>query len=182
MYRNGLALQRYRPQQGEAFLPIVKIAQLRSGVPNNDERASVDITPECVIDDGDVVFSWSGTLMVKIWTGGQAALNQHLFKVTSVEFPKWFYYHWTLLHLPEFSAIASGKATTMGHIKRHHLADAMCVVAPAELLNKVGRILYLILERVVNCAVEARHLASTRDVLLPDLLSRRIDATGVRVP
>jgi type I restriction enzyme S subunit len=30
---------------------------------------------------------------------GPGALNQHLLKVTSPEFPKWFYYLWTLYHL-----------------------------------------------------------------------------------
>ncbi len=43
-------------------------------------------------------------------------LNQHLFKVTSENYDKWFYYLWTSYHLDRFIAIAADKATTMGHI------------------------------------------------------------------
>ena len=82
-----------------------------------------------IIDDGDIVFSWSGSLLVRTWCGGRAALNQHLFKVTSDRYPKWFYLHSILSHFPEFQRIAKDKATTMGHIRRHHLTDALCVVA-----------------------------------------------------
>ena len=34
-----------------------------------------------IIDDGDLVFSWSATLAVRHWDRGRALLNQHLFRV-----------------------------------------------------------------------------------------------------
>jgi hypothetical protein len=45
--------------------------------------------------------------MVKVWDGECCVLNQHLFKVTSDEFPKWFYLYWCKHHLDEFIAISS---------------------------------------------------------------------------
>ncbi len=123
-YRNGLALQKFRPAEGEERLPVVKIDQLRTGKADGNEWATANITPACVIDDGDVIFSWSGSLLVKVWCGGPAALNQHLCKVTSKEYPKWFYFHCTESHLPGFQSIAAGTTTTMGHIKREHLKEA----------------------------------------------------------
>ena len=59
-FQNGLALQKFRPAQNEARLPVVKIAQLRAGEANSGEWASAAIRPECIIEDGDVLFSWSG--------------------------------------------------------------------------------------------------------------------------
>ena len=97
-YLNGLALQKY-PPNGEDSLPVIKIAQLRKGNTDGADRASVDIPPDYIIDDGDVLFSWSGSLEVVIWCGGKGALNQHLFKVTSNHYPKWYYYLWTKEHL-----------------------------------------------------------------------------------
>ncbi|MGH7563294.1 MAG: restriction endonuclease subunit S [Gemmatimonadota bacterium] len=170
-YQNGLALQKYRPAEGNRRLPVVKIAQLRSGEPNSGEWATATIKPECIIDDGDIVFSWSGSLLLKIWCGGRAALNQHLFKVTSHWFPKWFYLHCTLSHLPEFRRIAAGKATTMGHIKRHHLQDARCVVPEKRVLAGVDDIFTGLLERTVSSNVESRTLAAMRVTLLPKLIS-----------
>ena len=170
-FRNGLALQKLRPKENEERLPVVKIAQLRSGKADSDEWATTSITPECIIDDGDIIFSWSGSLLVKVWCGGRAALNQHLFKVTSRQYPKWFYLHCTQSHLPEFQRIAADKATTMGHIKRHHLSEAKCVIPNQTLLSAVDDTFVKFLSKCITINVESRTLADLRDTLLPKLIS-----------
>ena len=170
-FRNGLALQKLRPKENEERLPVVKIAQLRSGKADSDEWATTSITPECIIDDGDIIFSWSGSLLVKVWCGGRAALNQHLFKVTSRQYPKWFYLHCTQSHLPEFQRIAADKATTMGHIKRHHLSEAKCVIPNQTLLSAVDDTFVNFLSKCITINVESRTLADLRDTLLPKLIS-----------
>jgi type I restriction enzyme S subunit len=170
-YLNGLALQKYPAQSGDEYLPVIKIAELRRGVTENSGRANLDLPAKYIVDDGDVLFSWSGSLEVVLWSGGRGALNQHLFKVTSATFPRWFYYFWTLHHLPEFQAIAASKATTMGHIQRHHLKQAKVIVPPDETLAAMGEIFSPLLERVLSNLKEARTLAALRDELLPRLLS-----------
>jgi type I restriction enzyme S subunit len=130
---NGLALQRY-PPEGDEYLPVIKIAELRRGVAESSGKASPNIDKIYIVEDGDILFSWSGSLEVCIWCGDRGALNQHLFKVTSQKYPKWFYYHWIKHHLPEFQAIAAGKATTMGHIQRYHLSAASVVIPPGDKL------------------------------------------------
>lgn len=174
-FRNGLALQKFRPEEGEPRLPVVKIAQLRTGQPDSGEWSRADIVPDCILENGDVVFSWSGSLTVVVWCGGRAALNQHLFKVTSTAYPKWFYLQWLLEHLPEFQRIAGDKATTMGHIQRHHLTAANCVVPPGDLIDATDRLLAPMLEQRVALDLESRHLARVRDELLPRLLSGALD-------
>ena len=171
VFQNGLALQKHRPQQNEERLPVVKIAQLRSGQAGGREWASANIKPECIINDGGIVFSWSGSLMVTIWCGGQAALNQHLFKVTSTQFPKWFCLYCTESHLPDFRRIASGKATTMGHIKRHHLTDAKCVVPTWQIFSSVDNTFSSLLSKTISLSLEPLTLAALRDTLLPKLVS-----------
>lgn len=79
---NGLALQKYPPRIGERGLPVIKIAQLRAGHVGNADTASADLHPGYIVSDGDLLFSWSGSLESVIWTGGRGALNRHLFKVT----------------------------------------------------------------------------------------------------
>ena len=170
-FQNGLALQRFRPAENEARLPVVKIAQLRAGEANSREWASSTIKPECIIENGDVVFSWSGSLLVRMWCGGRAALNQHLFKVTSEEYPKWFYLHSILSHFPEFQRTAKDKTTTMGHIRRHHLTDALCVVPPDGVIAQVSEMFEGLLDRQVANKVAGGTLATLRDTLLPQLVS-----------
>ncbi len=123
MFLNGLALQKYPPSDGPT-LPAIKIAQLRARHTNGADLANADLPPGYVVHDGDVLFSWSGSLELDVWTGGDGALNQHLFKVTSQNHPKWLYYWWVHHHLGEFREIAADKATTMGHIQRRHLSEA----------------------------------------------------------
>ncbi|HHF4453404.1 TPA: restriction endonuclease subunit S [Haemophilus influenzae] len=172
-YQNGLALQKFRPEDDEPFLPVVKIAQLRQGYADGDEKAKANIKPECIIDNGDVIFSWSGSLLVDIWCGGKAALNQHLFKVSSKEYPKWFYYFYTKHHLTEFQRIAYDKAVTMGHIKREHLSAAKCIVPNDELL--ANKTLENILEKIIFNRLENFNLQNTRDLLLPRLLNGELN-------
>ncbi|MBN1608484.1 MAG: restriction endonuclease subunit S [Polyangiaceae bacterium] len=174
-FRNGLALQNFRPTDGDPRLPVVKIAQLRTGQADSGEWARADIAPDCVLENGDVVFSWSGSLTVVVWCGGRAALNQHLFRVTSKDYPKWFYLRWLGVHLAEFQRIAGDKATTMGHIQRHHLTAAMCVVPPVPVLQAASGLFGPILERQIALNLASRTLARARDELLPRLLSGELE-------
>jgi type I restriction enzyme S subunit len=177
-YRNGLALQKFRPKDELNKLPAIKIAQLRTGEPDSGEWATASLDPSCIIENGDVIFSWSGSLTVVVWCGGKGALNQHLFKVTSDKYPKWFYLEWTLHHLPEFQQIASDKATTMGHIQRHHLDRALCKVPPAELMFAVSKTFEPWLERRISSELESRKLRLLRDTLLPKLISGELRVSG----
>jgi len=176
-YLNGLALQKFPPESDDEFLPVIKIAQLRAGNTDGADRASARIKPEYVVVDGDVLFSWSGSLEVVIWCGGRGALNQHLFKITSNEVPKWFYYYATLHHLPEFRAIAAGKATTMGHIQRKHLTDTRIAVAPLSDMKNFDTFIAPLFDQMVNIAQQSRSLAQLRDTLLPKLISGELRVT-----
>ena len=169
-FLNGLALQKY-PPEGDRSLPVIKIAQLRAGHTKGADSASADLEPEYVVADGDVLFSWSGSLECVLWASGPGALNQHLFKVTSTECPKWFYYLWIHRHLESFRQIAAGKATTMGHIQRHHLSDAKVIVPEQEVMTIADDMLLPIIDRITQSRVESRTLAVLRDALLPKLIS-----------
>ncbi len=172
-YLNGLALQKFPPSE-DSWLPVIKIAQLRKGDTVGADRAGRNIKPEYVIQNGDVLFSWSGSLEVVIWCGGEGALNQHLFKVTSTEFPKWFYYLWTRHHLPDFQQTAASKATTMGHIQRKHLTEAKVVVPPAEVIQEAGSFIAPLLDRWLSNAEQVQTLTQLRDTLLPRLISGQL--------
>lgn len=173
-YLNGLALQKFPPESATEYLPVIKIAQLRAGNTSGADKASTKLKPEYIVQDGDVLFSWSGTLEVEVWTGGRGALNQHLFKVTSCEVPKWFYYFATRQHLSDFRAIAAGKATTMGHIQRGHLTAAKVAVPPPDQMTKHDVVIAPLFEQKINNALRIRTLANLRDALLPCLLAGKL--------
>lgn len=169
-FLNGLALQKFPPRD-DRFLPVIKIAQLRASNTEGADKASADLASEYVVEDGDVLFSWSGSLECVLWAGGRGALNQHLFKVTSDRFPKWFYFLWIHQHLGDFRQIAAGKATTMGHIQRHHLSAAKVVIPPAPLLKKMSCHFAPLIDQIVQLTCQSKTVAATRDLLLPKLVS-----------
>ena len=173
-FLNGLALQKYPPRGDGKDLPVIKIAELRKGSADGADWANGDVPDQYVINDRDLLFSWSGTLDAELWFGGKGALNQHLFKVTSAHYPSWFCLLWLRQHLPWFRAVAASKATTMGHIKRGHLQEARVTVPSSEVLRAADRAIGPLYEEYAQVMVESRTLARLRDVLLPKLLSGEV--------
>ena len=175
-YINGLAMQKYRPIEGEVGLPVLKIKELGQG--NTDDSSELCspslIGEKYIIDDGDIIFSWSGTLMVKIWCGGKCGLNQHLFVVKPNGTPKWFAYLWTKHHLDNFIQIAKDKAVTMGHIKRGELDKAKVLIPDSNELLKMDYMMKPIHQQIISNEVESRRLTELRDTLLPRLMSGEI--------
>lgn len=177
-YLNGLALQKF-PPTGSGDLPVIKIAQLRKGDTVGADKASRNMKPEYIVRDGDVLFSWSGSLEVEIWCGGEGALNQHLFKVTSTVYPKWFYYLWTRHYLEHFRQVAASRATTMGHIQRSHLSAAKVNVPSPSLLVAANDVMQPIIDFVIKNLLQARNLETLRDTLLPRLISGQLRISEV---
>ena len=179
-YLNGLAMQKFRPAENEESYPVLKIKELRQGVcDENSERCSTGIKPDYIIHDGDVIFSWSGSLLVDFWCGGTCGLNQHLFKVTSSNYDKWFYYAWTNHHLQRFIAIAADMATTMGHIKREELSKAEVIIPSTEDYLRIGDLLRPIYDLIVANRLENNKLTSLRNELLPKLMNGELDVAEV---
>lgn len=175
-YMNGLAMQKFPSENNEDSLPVLKIKELGQGFCGTDsDRCSCNIKDECKIHNGDVIFSWSGTLLVDVWCGGDCGLNQHLFKVTSKDYPKWFYYYWTKHHLQEFIHIAKDKAVTMGHIKRGHLEEAMVAIPDNDSMEKAHELFEPILSKMISLRLENSRLSLLRDTLLPRLMSGKLE-------
>ena len=175
-YMNGLAMQKFPPENNEDSLPVLKIKELGQGFCGTDsDRCSCNIKDECKIHNGDVIFSWSGTLLVDVWCGGDCGLNQHLFKVTSKDYPKWFYYYWTKHHLQEFVHIAKDKAVTMGHIKRGHLEEAMVAIPDNDSMEKAHELFEPILSKMISLRLENSRLSLLRDTLRPRLMSGELE-------
>ena len=174
-YLNGLAMQRFRPQSDEKAIPVLKIKELGQGMcDSSSDICSQSIDSKYIVNDGDIIFSWSGTLLVDIWCGGICGLNQHLFKVTSDKYPKWFVYYWTKYHLAKFIRIAKDKAVTMGHIKRGDLETSEVLIPNAEILSKMDNIIAPIFDAIISRRVENKTLATLRDTLLPKLMNGEI--------
>lgn len=170
-YLNGLALQKFPAMPGKPTLPAIKIREMNQGITESTDIVSAEIPEKYIINDGDILFSWSGSLDVIIWTGGKGALNQHLFKVTSSTYPKWLIYFSTRLFLPEFRDIANDKATTMGHIQRSHLTQSVLKIPPQKIIEKSDKIISDLFDKIIHNKIQIRSIEKLRDTLLPKLMN-----------
>lgn len=170
-FLNGLACQKFLPKDDIHKLPVLKIKELNNGITDDSDWATTDIDKDYIVENGDVIFAWSASLMVKIWNGEKCILNQHLFKVTSKDYPKWFYLMWCKRYLEEFKAIAITHATTMGHIKRGDLDRAFVAIPTQSELKNMTHKMQPIIDKFISNNKQICTLTALRDTLLPKLMS-----------
>lgn len=153
---------------------VIRIVELKGGPGGSTVYNDVPAADANVARPGDLLFSWSGSLYVDRWHRDVALINQHIFKVVCDRCPQWFVHQQLDLALPFFQEIAAGKATTMGHIKREHLAQVPVVLPPAETIQAAEPVFAPLYTRVHINEREILSLATLRDMLLPHLLSGAI--------
>lgn len=165
-YMNGTACQKYTAK-GKNVLPVLKIRELSQGFcDQNSDFVDTSIPKDFIVDNGDVIFSWSASLFIDIWCGNKCALNQYLFKVTSDAYPKWFYFLWTHSHIKEWTRIISAKATSMGHIKREDLENAQVIIPTENALKSLDVYMHPIFNLYVHKKKENLLLTDLQSLLL----------------
>ena len=172
VFLNGFA---FKPiHLGEVGLPIVKIPELREGPTTKTPRNTGESIPEnYLLDNGDILFSWSGTLFVNIWNHGRALLNQHLFKVTPVsDNLRGLAYFALKQTLVEFHNETTG--ATMKHIRKNALEKVRSLVPNMAILEKFEATVSPILEQIGILQRQSAGAMKARDLLLPRLMSGEI--------
>jgi type I restriction enzyme S subunit len=168
---NGLAMQSYPPKDEYDILPVIKIKEINNGGFNGStEFMTNDIDKRLIIEDGDILFPWSASLGIYIWTGGKGGLNQHIFKVASNKYEKWYMYNWIKKHMQYFKQIAYGKKTTMGHINRRHLDLVNNLVPDVDTMDKMNIVMNPIYNKIILLKKEIKLLEETRDLLIKKLI------------
>ncbi len=153
---------------------VVRIAEINNGPGSSTVYNDIDVPEKHLARPGDVLFSWSGSLMVTRWFRPEAIINQHIFKcVPKNSFPRWLVSQLVHRKIDEFRAIAASKATTMGHIQRKHL-DEPVLVPTREVLSSLDARIAPLWERALLAERENLALAALRDTLLPQLMSGRL--------
>lgn len=152
--------------------PILRIKELNGGITSATPRSDIEAADEHVAWHGDLLFSWSGSLSVYRWNGPESLINQHIFKVIPQGgYPIWFVEMWLREHLPEFQAIAREKATTMGHIQRRHVDEAIIDIPPADVMATLCEQLDVADAMRSRAVGEAARLGRLLDALQPRLVA-----------
>lgn len=171
-YLNGFA---FKPSDWQELgKPIIKIKEMSNGVTNETPRNSGERVPEkYLIKAGDLLFSWSATLMVIIWSGEEGWLNQHLFKVTPVKgIDREFLLQSISNTIVEFQNLTTG--STMKHIQRNKLDQVFVNVPNAEIMKRYSDISEKTRSNILSLQSQLRLLTEARDRLLPKLMNGEI--------
>jgi type I restriction enzyme S subunit len=153
---------------------VIRIAELNSGLGGSTVYNDIEVPDDNVARPGDLLFAWSGSLTAARWYRPEAIVNQHIFKVIpNAGWPMWLVACAVDRKLDEFKAIAADKATTMGHIQRHHLDGLVGVPGRAD-IEANDAAMSALWDRALAAEVESLRLADLRDTLLPHLMSGRI--------
>lgn len=144
---------------------VVRIAELNGGPGASTVYNEIpDVEEKHLVNPGEILMSWSGTLGVFLWSREQAIVNQHIFKVIPKSGYSMGVVYCAIQSVTEkFQAIAQDQATTMGHIKRRDLETPVLVPSNTEELENLFSL-------ISTLEQENNTLAETRDRLIRYLI------------
>ena len=175
-YVNGLACQNYRPKESEKSLPVIKIREMNEGITADTEKVSASIPGKYRIYAGDILFSWSASLEIKIWTGETGGLNQHIFKlIPKGYFSKGYVYQQLSAYLVNFQKMAESRKTTMGHITSDHIKQSRILIPPKEIISAFTKKTLSIFNYQLSIEKETQKLTALRDRVLPLLMNGQVE-------
>ena len=161
-------------------LPIIKIAEIKNGVSQQTNFTTQKMPEKYFIDDGSILFSWSGnpdtSIDTFIWTGGEGWLNQHIFNVVlHKNSDRTFVYYLLKMLKPVFTEIARDKQTTgLGHVTVKDMKRTYTIKPSSSILEAFTRQVDPIFEKWYQNLFSSRELTKLRDTLLPKLMSGEI--------
>ncbi len=174
-YINGFAFK--SDDWGKDGLPIIRIEQLKNPDAPTDYYSG-RLPSAQVIENGDLIFSWSASLFLRIWSHGKAALNQHLFKVVERNgVDRSFLKAFIEFYLPELTKAAHG--STMQHITRKEL-DRFGAQFPVDITEqtKIAEVLSTVDRAIEQTEALIAKQQRIKTGLMQDLLTRGIDEHG----
>ena len=177
---NGAAYKNFDFNDESEALPIVKIAEIKNGISSQTRFTKTVLADKYRISNGDILFSWSGnpdtSIGTFIWAGGDAWLNQHIFKVLLKEnHEKSLVYYQLRILKTKFSEIASNKQTTgLGHVTAKDMKNMYITRCPSDILSLFNNSADLLLDRYYSNLIDINNQSKIRYALLYTLLSGKV--------
>ena len=184
-YINGAAYKAFEPNADKCGLPIIKIAELKSGVTETTAFSNVAMPKKYLIETRDILFSWSGnpdtSIDTFVWSHEAAWLNQHIFRVIPNQPNERAFVLEALKNLrPVFSELARNKQTTgLGHVTVGDLKQLMIVKPTGAVIDAFNQVVGSIQQRIFQNDLQINTLSNLRDTLLPRLISGQLNLDDV---
>ncbi|WP_067515891.1 restriction endonuclease subunit S [Endozoicomonas ascidiicola] len=177
VFVNGAAYKAFNPNKNQQGLPIIKIAELKSGITPQTGFSTIEMPEKYRLKDEDILFSWSGnpdtSIDTFVWPLGPAWLNQHIFRVDpNTDISRSFLLGLLRYLRPVFAEIARDKQTTgLGHVTVKNLKELMVTVPDEKLVRAFDLQVDSLFSKSFGLTKSIQSLAKLRDTLLPKLIS-----------
>lgn len=159
----------------EEGTPVVRIRDILKNISNT-------FTPEHpkkrdqILKNGDLLIGMDGDFHMGKWAGGHAYLNQRVVKITPKEgYSAYFTFLSMEKSIKELNVSIVG--TTVAHLGDSHLKEIQIILPEEKIRSKANAILDLLFKQEINLRVRNQNLKTQRDMLLPKLISGKIDVS-----
>ncbi|ATV58352.1 restriction endonuclease subunit S [Fusobacterium pseudoperiodonticum] len=147
-FLNGYA---FKPSDwSKEGLPIIRIQNL-TGTNKEFNYYNGDYNEKYIIEDGDILISWSASLGIFLWKNITGILNQHIFKVIfdkDIEIDKLYFLHCMKYLIKKIEKNIHG--STMKHITRPEFEKINFPIYDIDLQRKIAKKLIFISEIINN--------------------------------
>jgi len=156
--------------------PLIRIRDLPRGRTNTFTDEEPDIRYRVI--DGDTLVGMDGEFYVRQWSGGESWLNQRVARLRPLR--DLSSRHLMLAVTGPIKAWNDAiVGTTVAHLGKRHLERIRLVIPPPHLLRTAGAVLDSLAELQRSCQHQNHQLAATRDLLLPRLVTGRLDISEI---
>lgn len=144
---NGYA---FKPSDWEeSGIPIIRIQNL-TGSQNSYNYSTKQVPEKYIVNNGDILVSWSASIGVYEWTNGTAILNQHIFKVEldKEDFDKDYFRYLLISKINTMLKRVHG--STMVHITKKDFDNIDVLIHSKEEQIRIGKELKIIDRAIEN--------------------------------
>ena len=158
--------------------PVVRIRDVLEGI--STTYSTEEASKKYLVENGDILVGMDGDFHMGFWVGGQAYLVQRVARFQPKD--KIGHYHLFLAlrePIQHFNATIVG--TTVAHLGDKHIKTIYIKWPTEQLIVQLNSTLEPMLAEIINLRVKNINLRTTRDLLLPRLISGEIDVSELDI-
>jgi len=166
-------------KEGGEGLGVIRIRDIRDDYTGT--RTTEDVDPKYRVTDGDILVGMDGAFHMGRWAGGVAWLNQRVVRFRpKVSIPRSWLFWVTEEPIKTLEATIVG--TTVAHLSARDLKEMRLLVPSRAVLEVAASVLEPMNELELTLKKKNANLRTTRDLLLPKLISGELDVSAMPEP
>ena len=160
-------------------LGVVRIRDIKRDRASTTTSEAAD--RKYLIADGDILVGMDGDFHMGRWAGGMAWLNQRVVRFRPMDgIPRSWLFWVTEGPIKHLEATIVG--TTVAHLSARDLKEMRLLVPPHRVLNSAALVLDPLFDLELLLKKKNQNLRTTRDLLLPRLISGELDVSDLPEP